>query len=113
MFRSYAPWKRQETRGLQGSQNVPLTIYTFSNNQIQHFTTKYHNSSNAHVIHRSAGILELLIVFFSALIQVLKPININDGNKGRICVPDDDNPVAEDQEFFATGWGHVQENGFP
>ena len=64
-------------------------------------------------MHRSAGILELVIVFFSALIQVLKPININDGNKGRICLPDDDNPVAKDQDCFATGWGHVQENVFP
>ena len=34
-------------------------------------------------------------------------------NKGRICLPDDDNPVAEDQDCYATGWGHVQENGFP
>ena len=34
-------------------------------------------------------------------------------NKARICLPDDDNPVAEDQDCYATGWGHVQENGFP
>ena len=34
-------------------------------------------------------------------------------NKGRICLPDDDNPVAEDQECYATGWELVQENGFP
>ena len=34
-------------------------------------------------------------------------------NKGRICLPDDDNPVAEDQDCYTTGWGHVQENGFP
>ena len=33
--------------------------------------------------------------------------------KARICLPDDDNPVAEDQDCYATGWGHVQENGFP
>ena len=50
---------------------------------------------------------------FTALIQVLKPININDENKGRICLPDDDNPVAEDQDCYATGWGLVQEDGFP
>ena len=50
---------------------------------------------------------------FLALIQLLKPINIEDENKGRICLPDDDNPVAEDQECYVTGWGDVQEGGFP
>ena len=50
---------------------------------------------------------------FLALIQVLKPINMNHEKKGRICLPDNDNPVAEDQDCYATGWGHVQENGFP
>ena len=35
-------------------------------------------------------------VFFSALIQLKLPINIEDENKARICLPDDDNPVAED-----------------
>ena len=50
---------------------------------------------------------------FLALIQLLKPINLEDDNKGRICLPDDDNPVEEDQECYATGWGLVQENGFP
>ena len=40
-------------------------------------------------------------------------MNINNGNKGRIYLPDDDNPLAQDQDCFATGWGHVQENGFP
>ena len=102
--------KTSETRGLQGLQNIRLTLYTY---QIQHFTTKYHISSYGHVIHGSAGILELVIVFFSALIQVLKPININDENKGRICLLDDDNLFARDQDCFATGCGNVQENGFP
>ena len=55
----------------------------------------------------------LIWSLFSALIQVLKPINIDDENKGRICLPDDDNPVAEDQDCYATGWGLVQEDGFP
>ena len=41
---------------------------------------------------------ELIIryIFFSALIQLKLPINIEDENKARICLPDDDNPVAED-----------------
>ena len=56
---------------------------------------------------------ESVTVSFLALIQVLKPINISHENKGRICLPDDDNPVAEDQDCYATGWGLVQENGFP
>ena len=56
---------------------------------------------------------ELVIISFLALIQVLKPININDENKGRICLPDDDNPVADDQDCYVTGWGLVEENGFP
>ena len=43
----------------------------------------------------------------------MKPINVSHENKGRICLPDDDNPVAEDQDCYATGWGDVQENGFP
>ena len=43
----------------------------------------------------------------------MKPINIDDENKGRICLPDDDNPVAEDQECYVTGWGKIQKNGFP
>ena len=50
---------------------------------------------------------------FLALIKVLKPIDIIDENKGRICLPDNDNPVAEDQDCYTTGWGMVQENGFP
>ena len=50
---------------------------------------------------------------FLALIKVLKPIDIIDENKGRICLPDDDNPVAEDQDCYTTGWGMVQENGLP
>ena len=41
---------------------------------------------------------EIVINYFSALIQVLKPINMSHENKGRICLPDDDNPVAEDQD---------------
>ena len=49
---------------------------------------------------------------FLALIKVL-PIDIIDENKGRICLPDNDNPVAEDQDCYTTGWGMVQENGFP
>ena len=43
----------------------------------------------------------------------MKPIDIIDENKGRICLPDDDNPVAEDQDCYTTGWGMVQENGLP
>ena len=43
----------------------------------------------------------------------MNPINVSHENKGRICLPDGDNPVAEDQDCYATGWGHVQENGFP
>ena len=50
---------------------------------------------------------------FLALIKVLKPIDIIDENKGRICLPDDDNPVAEDQDCYTTGWGMDQENGLP
>ena len=43
----------------------------------------------------------------------MKPINVTHENKGRICLPDDDNPVAEDQDCYATGWGLIQEDGFP
>ena len=41
------------------------------------------------------------------------PISIEDENKARICLPDDDNPVADDQECYATGWGHLEYGGFP
>ena len=56
---------------------------------------------------------EIVINYFLALIRVLKPINMSHENKGRICLPDDDNPVAEDQDCYATGWGNTQEKGFP
>ena len=62
---------------------------------------------------RLTRILELVIVSFLALIQVLKPINMNHENNQCICLPDDDNIVAEDQDCYATGWRQVQENGFP
>ena len=64
-------------------------------------------------VKRLTRIPELAIVSFLALIQVLSPININNENKGRICLPDDDNPVADDQDCYATGWGFVEEGGFP
>ena len=64
-------------------------------------------------VKRLTTIPELVIVSLLALIQVLKPINVNDKNKGRICLPDDDNPVADDQDCYVTGWGLVEENGFP
>ena len=64
-------------------------------------------------VKRLTTIPELVIVSLLALIQVLKLINVNDENKGRICLPDDDNPVADDQDCYVTGWGLVEENGFP
>ena len=64
-------------------------------------------------VKRLSTIPELVIVSLLALIQVLKLINVNDENKGRICLPDDDNPVADDQDCYVTGWGLVEENGFP
>ena len=64
-------------------------------------------------VKRLTTIPELVIVSLLALIQVLKPINVNDENKGRICLPDDGNPVADDQDCYVTGWGLVEENGFP
>ena len=51
--------------------------------------------------------------FFSALIQLKLPISIKDENKARICLPDDDNPVAEDQECYVTGWGDIEYDGYP
>lgn len=57
-----------------------------------------------------------MIAFFLlnlALIQLKLPISIEEENKARICLPDDDNPVADDQECYATGWGHLEFNGFP
>ena len=70
------------------------------------------NDYDSHV-KRLTRLPELVIISFLALIQVLKPINVNDENKGRICLPDDDNPVADDQDCYVTGWGLVEENGFP
>ena len=55
----------------------------------------------------------MIIASFLALIQVLKPINMGHENKGYIWLPDHDNLVVEDRDCYATGWGHVQENGFP
>ena len=52
-------------------------------------------------------------IFFSALIQFKLPINIEDENKARICLPDDDNPVAENQECYVTGWGLIEYDGYP
>ena len=55
----------------------------------------------------------LFVSSIPALIQLKLPISIEDENKARICLPDDDNPVADDQECYATGWGHLEYDGFP
>ena len=52
-------------------------------------------------------------IYFLALVQLKLPISIEDENKARICLPDDDNPVADDQECYATGWGLLEYDGFP
>ena len=52
----------------------------------------------------------MVIFYFLALIKVATPINIQHGKKGRICLPDDDNPVGEEQDCYVTGWGHIEES---
>ena len=52
-------------------------------------------------------------IFFSALIQLKLPINIEDENKAQICLPDDDNPIAEDRECYVTGCGVIEYDGYP
>ena len=54
-----------------------------------------------------------MTIYFLALLQLKLPISIEDENKARICLPDDDNPVADDEECYATGWGLLEHNGFP
>lgn len=46
------------------------------------------------------------------MIALKRAISIEDENKARICLPDDDNPIDEEQECYAAGWGLLDYFGF-
>ena len=53
------------------------------------------------------------MLFILAIIQVETPIAIEDDNKARVCLPDNDNPIPEDKKgCYGTGWGVKSQNPY-
>lgn len=51
------------------------------------------------------------ICLFPAVMELEEPINLNDDNKGTLCLPEEEQPNETIRRCYVAGWGHTEYNG--